>query len=446
MNRYLIGWLGMLLATMSVRAETGQETRSRVKEFTLQNGLHVIVYVDSSAPVVSVVACYRVGAVDEPLGKTGLSHIVEHMVYKHTDIFRPGEFARMVRDAGGTYNGAAGQYQTSYYETFSRDRWELGLKLEAARMARCIFPDSEFDSEHQVVLEEVRLRGGRPLSVLYRQFWAVAYMVHPLRSRSGWPKDAERLTVADVRDWYARYYNPANAVLVVAGDVRLDDVKRKVERLFGALKGWPVTGNDLYDLEPEQTGERRILVHHATSAPQLLIGYHVPGVRDSTRAAGSVLMTLLAHDARARLPRALIQDSGLATSVSVYMNTLFEQRDPGLMMIHVVPKAESLVPRIESIVEHEIDRLRQNPPDARELAGVKKLGAVSDVFGMDDLPDLAQRLGRYQVTQGSWAAGMDFSDAAKRVTPEQVSAFARTWLKPDNRTVGLLVPGKEEEK
>jgi zinc protease len=441
----LVASMLCLGAGFSVRAESGQEIRSRVSEFTLRNGLQVIVYVDSSAPVVSTVVAYRVGSVDEPLGKTGLAHMAEHMLYKHTNIYRPGEFARIVRDAGGTYNGEAGEYLSAYYETFSRDRWELGLKLEAARMGRCVFPDSEFDSEHQVVLEEVRLRGGRPLSILFRQFWAVAYLVHPMRSRSGWMKDVEHLTAADVREWYARYYNPANAVLVVAGDVRVEDVRQKVEKHFGALKGRPVARQDVYDLEPEQMGERRILVHHATSVPHLLIGYHVPGARDSTRAAGHVLMGLLGQGSHSRLQRALVEDSGLAASVSAYMNTIVE-RDPGLMMIHVVPKAESLVPRIERIMEHEIDSLRRVPPDERELAGVKKLYAAFNVFALDDLVGMAEGFGAFQITEGNWQAGLTFPDAMSRVTPEQVSDFCRTWLRPDNRTVGLLVTGKEEEK
>jgi zinc protease len=428
-----------LLAALSARA--GEDVESRVTEFKLTNGLDVIVYVDSSAPVVSTDVFYRVGSYDEQTGHTGISHMLEHMTFKHTDIYRPGDFDRLVDSAGGNNNGFTSDYYTGYYEDFASDRWETALKIEASRMAKCVFPDSEFESEHQVVSEEQRLQENRPMSQFYVQFGALSTLAHPLRNPTiGWPDDVRRFSVGAVRDWYRRWYNPANAVLVVAGDVRPADVRPKVERHFGRLAGTPVARPDYYDLEPKQIGERRLTMRRNVKVPQMLVAWHTPGIRDSDYVAGSVLAGVLAQGRNSRLYRTLVTDSGLAVSVGGYN---WVQRDPDMLRLYITPRSEDVIPRIERLVELEVARLRTELATEREIEKVKNGVLAENVFDRDDVSGMAYLLAANQILEGSWRAYRTFPEQVARVTREQVRDFCRDYLTRDNQTTGVLLPQKE---
>ncbi|MEO0108224.1 MAG: pitrilysin family protein [candidate division WOR-3 bacterium] len=445
MKTGLSPWHSALLVSQVLLAMTwGDDITGHVTEFTLRNGLQVIVYADSSAPVVTAAVAYRVGSVDEPIGLTGISHMLEHMSFKRTDIYRPGQFFRIVDSAGGQNNGFTASYYTTYYETFSKDRWELGLRLEAARMNRCVFADSEFASEHQVVLEERRLHDNFPLAALSESFEATAFHVHPLRNPGiGWPADVARLTVDDVRDWYQRHYNPANAILVVAGDVKPSEVRPRGEHYFGRIKGMPVNRRDYYDVEPPQLGERRVTVHRRVSMPTLMIGYHGPGTRDSLRFAGDIAGMIIGHGRNSRLYKILVTDSGLATHVSAYFGY---EKDPELFRITVTPKAESLIPRIERIVDQEILRFQTEPATERELQAAKNSALANFVFSRDDIGTMGIILSIYQITQGTWRAFASDQERISQVTADQVQAFAQRYLEPRNKTVGLLLPERREEQ
>jgi len=437
-----IAFLAAMLAAVAV-ARADEDIESRVTEFKLKNGLEVIVYVDSSAPVVSTDVFYKVGSYDEQAGYTGLSHMLEHMSFKHTDIYKPGDFDRLVDSAGGNNNGFTSDYYTGYYEDFAADRWEMALKIEAARMAKCIFPDSEFESEHQVVSEEQRLQENRPISQFYLQFGALAQLVHPLRNPGvGWPDDVRRFTVSAVRDWYRARYNPANAVLVIAGDVRPADVRPKVEKYFAKLVGTPVARADYYDLEPRQLGERRFTMRRKVKVPQVLIAWHAPGIRDSSYVAGSVLAGVLAQGRNSRLYKTLVTDSGLAVYVGGYN---WVERDPDLLRLYITPKSDSFIPRIERLVDREVERMKTELVSDREIEQVKNGVLAEHVFERDDVSGMAFLLAANQILEGTWRAYKTFPEHVTRVTKEQVRDFSVKYLTRDNQTLGVLLPQKEEK-
>ncbi|MEO0068568.1 MAG: pitrilysin family protein [candidate division WOR-3 bacterium] len=417
---------------------------SRIFEFKLKNGLEVIGYVDSSAPVVSVNIYYRVGSYDEQTGHTGISHMLEHMTFKHTDIYKPGDFDRILDSVGAFNNGFTSTYYTGYYEEIARDRWELALKLEAARMARCIFPDSEFESEHQVVAEERRLWDNRPTSTLWEQFEAIANLVHPHRNPTiGWSDDVANYTVEKVREWYQRYYNPANAVLVIAGDIRPAEVRAKVKRYFGKVKGRPVKRADYYNIEPEPAGERRVTIRKRVSVPTLLIGFPTPGIRDSLYIIGDVIASILGAGRNSRLYRALVLDSALATSVSAWNSV---EKDPGLMYFMITPKSETLIPRIERIVYQELERIKNEPVTERELTRVKNRVIADYIFERDDVSGIAYLLATSHITTGNWRTFIDQIAQVEQATPEQIMRFAEKYLTENRRIVGILIPEKKEPK
>ena len=415
---------------------------ARVTDFTLTNGLQVIVYVDSSSPVVSTNVYYRVGFYYDPVGLNGISHMMEHMTFQRSDRYKPGELFRMVKRAGGFNNGFTSSLYTGYYENFARDRWELAMQIEASRMAKCLIADSDFVSEHQVVAEETRLGENYPVAALWQQFQAVAFLANPQRNAM-WPDDCNRFTTGNLREWYLKYYNPANAVLVVAGDVRPDEVRARAEQYFGKFKAAPVVLPDYYNQEPKQNGERRIVVRRKVFTPTLAMGWHIPGIRDSGYQAGPVASAVLAGGRSSRLWRALVTENGLATSV---WGNGWVERDPTLLTLYITPKAESLVPRIEEVVEREIKRLQTEPISDRELQQVHNQTLAGKISTRDDVSDMAFFLAHFQITTGSWRGFKNELMEIDRVTKQQVQDFCLKYLVPDNRTVGVLVAEKKEEK
>ena len=442
-TRYSAFGLALLAFLAVFTSAPASDLESRVFEYDLKNGLHIIVYVDSSAPVVSTSAWYKVGSYDEPLGHTGLSHMLEHLTFKHTDIYKPGDFDRIVDSAGGNNNGFTSTYFTAYYEDFAKDRYEMAMRIEAARMGKCVFPDSEFESEHQVVSEERRLHDNYPAGELWEQFGATAQLVNPERNPTiGWSDDVRNFTVKAVRDWYTRHYNPANAVLVVSGDVRPEDVKAKAEEHFGKLKGTPVERRSYYDVEPKQNGERRITIRKRVRVPNLLIGYHVPGVRDSAWYAGEVAGGIIGGGETSRLYKKLVTELGLATGV---WGGAGVSRDPSLFQVGVTPKAESLIPRIEQVVQSELDRAATELATERELQQVRNQVLAGQAFGRDNLFGMAYRLASNYILFGTWRQVTDYPEHINRVTAEQVRDYCRTYLTPENRTTGILVSAKESK-
>jgi len=434
--------MNVLMALLLVSA-SGGDLDSRVFEYDLKNGLHIIVYVDSSAPVVTTSVYYKVGSYDEPLGHTGLSHMLEHLTFKHTDMYKPGDFDRIVDSAGGNNNGFTSTYFTAYFEDFAKDRYELAMRIEAARMGKCVFPDSEFESEHQVVSEERRLHDNYPAGELWEQFGATVNLVNPERNPTiGWSDDVRNFTVKAVREWYSTHYNPANAVLVVAGDVRPEDVKAKAEKHFGKLKGTPVERRDYYNVEPKQNGERRITVHRRVRVPSLIIGYQVPGVRDSTWYAGEVAGGIIGGGETSRLYKKLVTELGLATSVWGGNGV---SRDPGVFQVGVTPKAESLIPRIEQVVQLELDRAGTELASDRELEQVRNQVLAGQAFRRDNMFGMTYWLASSYILFGTWRQVTSYPDHINHVTREQVRDFCRTYLTPDNRTTGILIVAKESK-
>ncbi len=394
--------------------------------------------------MVSTTVWYAVGAYDEPVGKTGISHMLEHMTFKHTDAYTPGTFHRMIKEAGGRSNGFTSTYYTAYYETFASDRWEFSLELEASRMATCRFDEEEFASEHQVVTEEWRLGQNRPTRKLWTEYEAVAFLAHPLRTPViGWGDDIAHYTCAAVEDWYHRHYNPANAVLVIAGDVRPGPALAKVKKHFGPLKGTPVARTDFYDIEPEQTGERRLVLRRNTTAPALLVGYHVPGIRETTDYyAAELIEGILLQGLSSRLHRVLTKETGLAAWVG---GGNYVSRDPAQFTISVTPKTEQDIPEIERVIEEELEKLKTEPVTDRELEKVHNQVQAEQVFNQDDPWGIAYRMARYHITTGSWRFMEQYPQGIRQVTTDHIQDFARRFFRPENRTVAQLLGMKEEK-
>jgi zinc protease len=431
-----VGLVGLALAAPA-RAATG------VHEFTLGNGLKVLVKPDRRAPVVVSQIWYRVGSSYESGGITGISHMLEHMMFKGTESYGPGEFSRIVAAEGGRENAFTGQDYTAYFQSLASDRLEVSFKLESDRMANLRLREEDFVKEREVVSEERRLRTeDQPESLTYETFQATAYQTSPYRYPViGWMADIESYSLEDLTSWYRRWYAPNNATLVVVGDVEPEAVRALAERYFG-----PIPRADVRPPKPrpevEQTGPRRAVVKAPAKLPYVILGYKAPTVAEAAEPwepyAIDVLAAILGGDESARIQRRLVRGEEVASAVGVSYDAF--DRMTTLFTIAANPADGRDVGELEAKLLEEVRRVREEPIEASELAKVKTQVVAADVYQLDSVFAQAMRLGRLETTGVGWRVGEEYVSRVRAVTPEQVSAVARKYLTEDRLTVARLDP------
>ena len=302
--------------------------------------MRVIVHEDHRAPVMVSQVWYRAGSMDEFNGTSGVAHVLEHMMFKGTETVPPGEFSKRIAAAGGRENAFTSRDYTAYFQQMQKDRLALSMQLEADRMANLVISDELFAKEIQVVMEERRLRtDDQPQSVVYERLMATAFQVHPYRRPIiGWMNDLQNMSAQDARDWYARWYAPNNATLVVAGDVKADEVFALAKRHFGALPARALPERKP-QAEPAQLGEKRIVVKAPAQLPYLLMVWHAPTLKDwaqdTTPYALQILAGVLSGNDSARLQKSLVKTQQIAVDASAGYDAV--ARGPGLFMVDATP-------------------------------------------------------------------------------------------------------------
>ena len=417
--------------------------QAAVTDVTLENGMRVLVIEDTRAPVVVSQMWYRAGSLDEFNGTTGVAHVLEHMMFKGTKNIPPGEFSRRIAAAGGRDNAFTSRDHTVYFQQMQKDRLALSMKLEADRMVNLVVDDALFARELQVVKEERRLRtDDRPHAVVFERLMSVAYQTSPYRRPIiGWMNDLENMNAQDARDWYARWYAPNNAALVVAGDVKADEVIALAKEHFGAIPARALPARKPQE-EVEQIGTKRIVVKVPAKLPYLLMAWHAPTLRDWQRDtepyALQILMGVLSGNDSARLPKSLVKLQQVAVEVAAGYDAV--ARGPGMILIDATPAQGKSVEEVERAIRAEIARIQQDGIDEAELARVKAQVIAADVYQRDSLFSQAMQLGEY-VTAGlppDALAGR--VDKLRAVTAEEVQAVARKWLTDDRLSVAVLEP------
>ena len=432
--RGMWGWM-LVLAVGSAQAA--------VTDVTLDNGMRVIVQEDHRAPVMVSQVWYRAGSIDEFNGTTGVAHVLEHMMFKGTKNVPPGEFSRRIAAAGGRENAFTSRDHTAYFQQMQKDRLELALQLEADRMANLVISDELFAREIQVVMEERRLRtDDQAQSVVYERLMATAYQTHPYRRPIiGWMDDLQNMTGQDARDWYDRWYAPNNATLVVAGDVKADEVIALAKRYFGVLPARALPARKP-QLEPAQAGGKRIVVKAPAQVPYLLMAWHVPTLKDweadTAPYALQILAGVLSGNDSARLQKSLLKTQQIAVNASAGYDAV--SRGPGLFMIDATPASGKSVADLEKAIRKELDRVKRDGISEAELARVKAQVIAGDVYQRDSLFYQAMQLGDY-VTAGLPPEALARRvDKLRAVTAKQVQAAAQQWLLDDQLSVAELDP------
>ena len=412
--------------------------KDQVFETVLPNGLKVILLENHKAPLVTFQVWYRVGSRNEEWGKTGLSHVLEHMMFKGTGKIGPLEFSRIVQENGGNDNAFTSRDYTAYFENLSSDRIQVSIDLESDRMQNLNLREDDFRTERMVVMEERRLRtDDNPGAVLQEQLEATAFQTQPYHwPIIGWMSDLERLTLEDLKRHYRIYYNPVNAFIVVVGDFRKDDLLPRIEKAFGSYPKGEAPRQEK-SIDPPQIGERRIVVKKEAQLPSIVMGYKVPNLREPDSYVLEVIATLLSGGKSSRLYKGLVRDKRLVFGVDADHSLI--SKDPSLFYLSADLLPGKEVAEIEKALDEEVDRLQKTPVDERELEKTKNQMEASFVYRQDSLFSQAMILARYEIAL-SWRAADEYLPSIRKVTPEDIQRVAKRYLVKDNRTVGILIP------
>lgn len=438
---FLICWL--LLLSPSVPAQA----QASVVEHHLENGLTVLVLPDPRAPVVTNQIWYDVGSRHEHSGITGISHMLEHMMFRGSEAYPPGEFTRIIARLGGNQNAFTGQDFTAYFQVLGSAHWETAMAMEAERMHALRLSEEQFQPERDVVVEERRLtRDDRPTALLHEQFMAAAFLNSPYgHGVIGWMTDIENYALEDVQAWYDAWYAPNNAVAVVVGDVDPDEVIKAAQRHYGLIPARP-----LPEVKPRaevpQRGERRTVLRVPAELPHLIMGWKTPSIptllaSDAAPDDAYALMVaagVLGSGRSSRLNRELVRGQELALGASAGYSGY--SRLETLFTLSATPSSQSDIETLEQALLEQVRRLIETPVDQAELQRVKAQVVASEVFRRDSLNARAFELGMLETIGLGWRVGEEYAERIRAVTADDVQRVAGTYLIPDTRTVAVLDP------
>ncbi|MDD5250183.1 MAG: pitrilysin family protein [Rhodocyclaceae bacterium] len=422
--------------------------RAETFEKQLANGLRVIVDEDRRAPTAVHMVWYRVGAIDECSGHSGLAHALEHMMFKGTKKVPAGDFSTRVAAAGGRDNAFTAEDYTAYFQIVPKRALPEMMALEADRMANLQVTPEEFASEIKVVMEERRLRtDDNPQALVYEALNSVAFQAHPYRRPViGWMDDLQHMTWQDARGWYQRWYAPNNAYVVVVGDVDHEQVFRLAAKTYGQLKAHALPERRPQN-EPEQTGIKRLVVKAPAKLAYLAMAWKVPKLKDVDRDREPYALEVLAalldgHDA-ARFPRDLVREQKVAQSAGAQYDS--EVRGEALFILGGQPGEGKSAADLEAAFRAEMKRIQDEGVSAEELARVKTQLVAAQVYKRDSMMAQAMEIGMTEAAGYNWR-DIDKTVAQLRtVTAEEVQGVAKKYFKDDTLTVAVLDPQPIDE-
>nr|WP_249790366.1 pitrilysin family protein [Bradyrhizobium yuanmingense] len=421
----------------------------RPASFALQNGLEVVVIPDHRTPVVTQMIWYKVGSADEPPGKSGLAHFLEHLMFKGTSKHPPGEFDQAVLRVGGYQNAFTWTDYTSYFQHVPRGQLGKMLEFEADRMTGLILEDEQVSSERDVVLEELNGAANDPGARLVEQMMAALYLNHPYgRPIIGWRQEIEKLGREDALGFYKRFYAPNNAILIIAGDVEAGEIRPLVETSFGRIPPQPsIPAERLRPQEPTPAAPRNVTLADArVEQPALYRYYLVPSAR--TAGAGEsavldVLAELMGGGINSYLYRALVIDKQLASSASAGYEAA--QLDHWLLEISAIPKPGIDFGQLEFAIDEVIAGIAHNPASAEDIERVKTRLIAQAIYAHDDQEQLALWYGSRLTTGQSIDEIRGWPDGIRAVSDAQVLEAARKWLDKKRSVTGYLTKERSQK-
>jgi zinc protease len=410
---------------------------------TLKNGMKVLVQTDHSIPNVALFIFYRIGSRNERPGTTGLSHFFEHMMFNGAKKYGPGELDKAMEAQGGSNNAYTTRNVTVYQDWFPRSELPLIFDMEADRIRDLNFDPQKIESEREVIASERRFRtDNNDNGLLDEQLWATAFVAHPYQwPVVGWMSDIEHWTLEDLKHHFEMGYSPNNATMVVVGDANSDEIFQLCEKYIEPIPSHapplPVT-----TVEPEQLGERRLVVHKRAELPLLQIAYHVPQTNSTDFYALNILRTVMSQGESSRMYQRLVDKDQTALSVSSSMGPAL---DPTLVVIVAVPKQGVDPQACEKAIYEELQRLKNESITDEELGKAKNIRLVEFYHQMETISGRANTIGTYEVFFGDHSKLSEVARNYAAVTKEDVQRVAKTYFGANNRTVGTLIPDDAEK-
>ena len=417
--------------------------QAEVLERTLANGLKVVVKEDHRAPVVVQQVWYRAGSMDERTGKSGVAHLLEHMMFKGTKSVPPGEFSKRIAAAGGRENAFTSSDYTAYFQILHKSRLPLAMQLESDRMHNLNLSAAEFAKEIKVVMEERRMRtDDEPHALMNEKMMAAIFQEHPYQHPViGWMSDLEVMTVGDAMAWYKRWYAPNNATLVVAGDVKADEVFALAQRYYGAIPRAAQQPRRHFT-EPPQLGIKRLVVKAPAELPQLVMSYHAPAIIDPAQEwkpyALEMLVGVLSGNESARLNKHLVREQQIAHGAGASYDST--SRGPSLFTLEATPSEGKTASDVETALRREIAQLVKDGVSEEELKRVKAQVTAAEVYKRDSVFYQAMQIGQMESIGLGHRAIPVVLEKLQAVTAEQVQQVAKEFLQDDNLTVAVLDP------
>jgi len=420
---------------MSLLATSSTFTTEDVRKTVLDNGLVVLTKELHTSPIVTSMIWYKVGSRNEEIGHTGKSHFLEHMLFKGTDRFKKGEIDLLTLKNGGGNNAFTAHDFTAYYFNFASDRWHVALDIEADRMVNCTFESDEFEAEKKVVIEELKTSLDSPWGLLIQEADAAAYKIHPYRNPIvGWLQDVERASAAEQQVYYRKYYHPNNALLVLVGDFNTDTVLERVERIFSGIPSGPTPPAMLMN-EPQQRGERRLVVRWRSKIPRIAIAYHAPRIADGDSYALQLLGVILSEGKASRLYQRMVEREQSVTFVSAEYG---ESMDPTLFHVRAEARGNHSIEGVEASIYDELSRIATIGVTPQELARAKHQIEAHFILSRERTLDQSILLGQIEMLDGLNYID-DYLGRIAAITAADISEVCGRYLKEDNRTVATLL-------
>lgn len=432
----------LLAATLALATVTGVGHAQTV-ERTLANGMKVLVIPDHRAPTVAHMVWYRAGSIDEVNGRTGVAHVLEHMMFKGTKTIGPGEFSARVAALGGRENAFTSRDYTGYFQQVEKSKLADVMALEADRMNNLVLAKDEFAKEIQVVMEERRWRTeDQAQSLVYEQLLAVAFTTSPYRRPIvGWMDDLVAMTVDDARDWYHTWYTPSNAVLVVAGDVDPDEVMKLAEADYGTIKPHALPERKP-QIEPEQRGRRTVDVKAPADNPYVALSFHVPKLvkvsEDVEPYALELLAAALDADENGRLTRNIVRGSRVANQAGAGYD--MTSRGPALFILDGTPAAGHTTAEVEAALRAEIAKIAADGLTDEELRRIKTQYVAGRIYKRDSIFAQGMEAAQLEMLGFSYDDADRILERIRGVSSAQVQAVAKKYFGDDTLTVATLLP------
>ncbi len=413
-----------------------------VTKTVFDNGLTLLTLEKHNVPIVSSMIWYNVGSAHEKPGQTGISHFLEHVMFKGTHTYAKGEIDFLTSTHGGNNNAGTIFDYTMYYFNFSSDRWEIALEIEADRMQHCIFEPNEFEAERNVILEELKQYQDSPWGELGTQLETTMFREHPYQHPViGWKKDIEQLSRDMLRDYYHTYYVPNNAIIVVAGDIDTAAAIEKVRQCFAHIPPNPSLP-ELNSCEVQQHEERRFTVFQDTNVKRVHIGYHAPAFADKSSDVLDLVDYLLCHGKTSRLYQRLVEHAQLVNFVDTYNHP---RKFSGVFHVFAALRPEISPETVERILDEELERLRVEKIQEQELQKVKN-GIIADfIFEQETASGIAHNLGEYESFH-TYHDVNNYVERIEKITPGDILRVTQSYLVRNNRTVGWSLPEHPEQE